>query len=194
LRLGSGSILSDNFFLAKRYHYTAITSPIFGFTGNFLSSSPPRYAPDSNGGWTQIQSTKLTDANSVVNFTSLEANETHLVCEEKRVGWGNTDPNDGFDIIKGQICQEVPDLQYAAEVREVVFGNIECNITVEAGEDKNVCRTNTAQLEGASFSGSATQTTWSVLEEPEGGDAQFVGDNPSATPGDVVFKATVPGT
>jgi len=72
----------------------------------------------------------------VVNFTSLEANETHLVCEEKRVGWGNTDPNDGFDIINGQICQEVPDLQYAAEVREVVFGNIECNITVEAGEDK----------------------------------------------------------
>ncbi len=85
-------------------------------------------------------------------------------------------------------------MQYAAEVREVVFGNIECNITVEAGEDKNVCRTDTAQLEGASFSGSATQTTWSVLEEPEGGDAQFVGDNPSATPGDVVFKATVPGT
>ncbi len=152
------------------------------------------YEPDGNGGWTQIMPREVrTNANGIANYTNLEPNGTYLVCEERRAGWGNTDPNDGFDIINGQICQEVPNLQYG-ENRPVVFGNVECNLTVEAGEDKRACRTKTIQLGGASFSGFATQATWSVMEQPEGGNAEFIGANPSATPSDVVFKATVPGT
>jgi len=152
------------------------------------------YEPDGNDGWIQIMPREVrTNANGNANYTALTAGQTYLVCEERRADWGNTDPNDGFDIINGQICQEVPNLQYG-ENREVVFGNVECNLTVEAGEDKNVCRTKTLQLEGASFSGFATQVTWSVLEQPDNGDAQLIGDNPSATPGEVVFQATVPGT
>lgn len=54
----------------------------------------------------QIQRTKTTPANGVVNFTSLEPG-SYLVCETPQEDWQNVEPGDAAIEYDGLICQEV---------------------------------------------------------------------------------------
>ncbi len=91
------------------------------------------YVGDGAGGYTQVQTREVrTNGSGVANYTNLEPGVEHLVCEEDRGGWINSEPGDSAVMRDGRICQIVSGLSFG-EVRPVQFGNYEEPVVVEMG-------------------------------------------------------------
>ncbi len=133
-----------------------------------------------------VIATTTTTMDGTAGFSDV-APGNYKICEVIQSGWGNSDPGDGT------LCKSVDNFELG-ENREVVLGNVQCNLTVEAGENQELCLTKSATLTGAGFGGLATQATWSILSEPEAGAGTLSNTNATTTPETVTFKAAKPGT
>jgi gliding motility-associated-like protein len=65
--------------------------------------------------------------------------------------------------------------------------------TVNAGGDKNLCASEDVTLTGSSFGGSATEATWTIINQPLGGDGQLGFTLATDQPDTVTFTASVTG-
>jgi gliding motility-associated-like protein len=77
-------------------------------------------------------------------------------------------------------------------VRDVTI-TVNSGAIAEAGNTQVICSSGTATLSGSSVGGLATQGTWTIINNPSGGDGVITNGTATAAPAAATFTATVGG-